>query len=212
VKHSSSTRIACRHEWILGCAIALATVACGGENDEDSTGGGVSAQLDGIYALSDITRNDAGCVAEGGSVLTEYSDTHFVICTVTSPFAYTTVAPCSDVAACHSLVDTIRSHSPFSADWITTLGYTDDAGLPRGHQVGTGFGTADGTCTERTIVDTNTSQPAAGTVRLESRTYALPDAPQDSEGFCVAESQEPTPDESACTSLEVITGTFVEAL
>ena len=192
--------------------MALTAVACGGENDEDSSVGEASAELDGIYALGDITRNDAGCAAEGGSVLADYSATHFVICTITSPFAYTSVASCNDVADCHSLVDSIRSQSPYGGEWMMTLGYTDDAGLPRGHEVGTGFGTDDGMCTERTITDTNTSRPAEGAVRLESRTYALPDAPQDSDGFCMAESREPTPDESACASLEVFTGTFVEAL
>jgi hypothetical protein len=196
----------------LLCALGSTLCLSGCSGEAEGTDEASVQQLDGVYALESFTRNEAGCDAEGESVVDALQQQYFVIRRLSSPIAYTMVAACAEPAACHELGAAIASHQSFSSSWSLTLGYQDDAGYPRGHEVSSGLGTSDGMCTDRVIQDTLTSQPEANLVRLETRTFPLPDQPQDSDGFCVARPDEPTPSDAACAMLEVATGRLVEPL
>jgi hypothetical protein len=80
--------------------LALAPSACGGD-DEDQEQVGLTTKLRGIYAIDSWTSNEAGCDAEGASVLEMMSNKKLAV-KLTEFFGVELViaVPCADATSC----------------------------------------------------------------------------------------------------------------
>ena len=175
--------------------IAASAIGCGGD--------GLSTDFEGTYTIATWTENSTSCDAEGPSIQAQQSDTAFYI-EPASFFGQDFIngVRCTDLADCQMM----------QADsTIYFNGWTfDDGSDAQGWTGATVFaGTSGSECTGQYIKHTLTG-PAAGSVRIESRTQMTAPFPTDKDGFCDTKDAEVAAQGMPCVKLEVVTGTLVE--
>jgi hypothetical protein len=198
-------------EGYAGTLLALALVGCGGSDEGAENGGSgldeaTVQSFEGVYRLDSFTENPSSCDAEGPSTFATIMDRSFVM--VGSSFFgdhYLQLASCSD-SDCPMKVDAIRTNGSYFFDYGLILSGVAGPDELTGFLASTGFG-MDDLCVEREYV-THVLTRTGDTVRVESRTVALEDAPQE-DGFCVVEpaKQQQEAEGRPCTALSVFTGT-----
>ena len=199
--------------WFLGIGAALFAVACGGSSD----GGGSSVDATGfvgIYQATSYTENAASCDAPGASILSPTKDPYFVITTAEYlNQKVATLISCSSVADCQDKRARQAADQGYSSDYMYTLSSTTNATTLAGFSAGSGSSEGANTCTGRTYSDHTLSVAADHGVHLESRTKKLADKPME-DGYCVVRPAESEQEAAKvpCASLEVLDGTFVQAM
>ena len=171
----------------------LGVTACG-------SGGGDSA-LEGIYVITEWTRNDAACT-EGASILPQPESAMFVRNESFFGEDYLHAMMCTDVAECEELAA--------DTDTLFLAGYFLDQGNDASGWTGGSFsGTTDdqGNCTGEFEDDLLTGTPGA-TIRIETRTIPVSGFQEDDDGFCPYEEARAAAQDGTCTGLEVVTATF----
>lgn len=198
-----------RTSWIaplLGSALA----ACGSDGGGSGPTGGAAlsaqtaASFEGVYAMTELTRNDTGCDAEGPSALAEANETHLVaVSQAVLGQDSLQVLSCLDVADCQSKADAIRQMSGTAASFILRFTSEQSTDAISGFEATTGF-ERNGTCEERTYTD-HAMTRTGDTITVESREKALPDRPAE-DGFCVVSTNEAAKEAESvpCSSLRVI--------
>ena len=196
-----------------GTLLALAMVGCGGgddgENGDDGADGLDEATVqsfEALYRLDSFTENPSSCDAEGPSTLATVMERNFV--TVGGSFfgqRFLQLVSCSD-DNCPMKTNAIRNNGIYSIEYSVTLSGVAGPDELTGFQASTGF-EMDDCCVEREYI-THVLTRTGDTVRVESRTTALEDAPQE-DGFCVVEPAEQKKEAAGrpCTALSVFTGT-----
>jgi hypothetical protein len=199
-----------------GGLLALALVACGGSDERDENGDNgldetTVRSFEGLYRLDSFSENASSCDVEGPSTLATITETNFVM--VGGAFfgaRFLQLASCSD-ANCAMKTDAIRTNGFYSIEYSLTLSGVAGPDELTGFRSSTGFG-MDDICVERDYV-THVLTRTGDSLRVESRTVALEDAPQE-DGFCVTEpaKQKQEAEGRPCTALSVFTGTKTSEL
>lgn len=198
------------YAWVV--LLSAGVLGCGGDDDDGSTAeAGISAatlaSYEGIYALSTLTHNDAGCDVEGPSLLTDTTEKQFVMVGA-SAFGqrYLELASCSDTTDCTSKVLAIRQPNVLLSDYSLILSKEVNADALGGFSAMSGYD-MDGTCVERSFEDHALTR-SGDSVRVQSRLTPLADKPADG-GVCWAEPAKQTQEAAGrpCTELRVIAGT-----
>ncbi len=187
-------------------------VGCSGSDDADSSSGGLTAGtaqgLEGIYQITDHTEDATGCgvgplIADGPAYLVAVAGEVFGIQTLT-------VVSCVDEAECAAFAQAIRDLSPYGGFELSyTLTEEESPTALSGFEATTGFGNDAGMCTERTYESIAMSADGAGTITIDAELFALPDAPQDADGFCMVEPAKSRSEAegAACTGHVSVTAT-----
>jgi hypothetical protein len=194
-----------------GTLLALGLVGCGGSDDGTENGASgldeaTVQSFEGRYRLDSFTENPSSCDAEGPSTIASITETNFVM--VGSSFfgdRYLQLTSCSD-ADCSMKVNAIRTNGSYFMEYSLILSGVAGPEELTGFLASTGFG-MDDRCVEREYID-HVLTRTGDTVRVESRTIALEDAPQE-DGFCVVEPAKQKQEAAGrpCTALSVFTGT-----
>lgn len=197
--------------WVFVACLGLLGVACGGDDDDDAAGGtsGISAatqaSYEGIYTLSRLTENEAGCDAEGPSKTV--GDQQFVLVGAAAfGVSYLELASCGETAACADVVESIRHPSIILADYSLILSIENDADHIAGLSATNGY-SENGQCVSREYDDHELTRTGAD-IRVETRYTPLPDAPSENDSCPVKPLQ--LRDEAMnvpCGKLRVIEGT-----
>jgi len=197
-----------------GIVFAFALWGCGGSDDGGGENAGTAGldeatiqSFEGTYRLDSFTENATSCDAEGPSTLATLGETSFVL--VGGEFFgehYLELISCSDTADCQTKVAAVRSDGFFSADYSFTLSERVSADELGGFLAGTGF-EMDGVCTEREYESQRLTR-MNDKLRLEARTYSLPDRPVE-DGFCVVRPAEQKQEAAGkpCSDFSVLTAT-----
>ena len=188
---------------IVGAALLLGAVACGGGDD------GLSSELlagyEGIYQLDSATENPAACDAEGGSVLDTIPQKQFVAVAIkVLTISGLQVISCADDASCADLAVQAKGGS-WSASWSWFFSESLGADQLGGLRASSGF-EESGTCTERSYTAVTLTR-SGDTLRIEARETNLADAPAD-DGICWAEPAKQRSEAASrpCSSLSVLAG------
>ncbi len=206
--------------WWCAMVVLGSVAACGGGDDEDADKddpipASTAQALEGIYDVSAFTRNEAGCT-EGASVLTTLKDHKFVVFSqVILGIQIVNVTSCGDEAQCRNVVQQARANGIYSFEYSLMLSASESDGSLSGFEATTGGYSEEkpDMCTRRTYVTHHMTSEADGTLRIESRTTALADVPQD-DGVCWAEPKKEKAEAAGrpCTGLQVFEGARVSAL
>jgi hypothetical protein len=199
-----------------GTLLALALVGCGDDGDEaEGDANGVDEatiqSFEGLYRLDSFTENPSSCDAEGPSTLETITERNFVM--VGASFfnqTFLQLVSCSD-ANCAMKTNAIRTNGVYSVEYSLILSAVAGPDELTGFSASTGFA-MDDICVEREYV-THVLTRTGDTLRVESRTVALEDAPQEDD-FCVVRPAEQKEEAEGrpCTALSVFTGTKTGAL
>jgi len=178
----------------------LGAVSCGGSSDP-------ATNVEGIYSVTTHTENAVSCGAEGGPA--KMTAPYLIIRKDSFVgFTYYSAIGCASVAACRTLAAEKQPNGAFSFIFDTVNSADKLSGATRS----TGFSDGNGNCkdpyiAERTLVRT------AEAIRIEDRTFKGDSYKSDDpKGFCTTELGAKASKGKPCSALEVLTGTFVEAL
>jgi len=205
--------------WAVFAWVGLALSGCGGSGKDDDGGGdpppsaATIQSFEGVYELTGLTHNAAGCDTEGASILESQKERSFVMVGAEAlGNRYLSLSSCADAADCAAVVSAIRNRGPHSAEFMLTL--SSEAGQDElgGFSASTGHGGDNGMCTQRTY-ETLVLTREGDAIRVESRLTPLADAPIE-DGFCVAEpaKQRAEAEGRPCAELQVFSGTKVGPL
>jgi hypothetical protein len=198
----------------IGLIGALAGLSgCSGSDEGEA--GGISTStahaLSGVYELTHISQNQAGCDAEGQSVFGQTQDRHFVLVSrVVLGNRVLMLVSCSGIEDCRQKRRAIESSGSYHFDYSFMLTSEIDATHVAGFEASTGYGDDAGMCTERVYSDHDLVLRLGG-VRLESRTKVLADQPQ-KDGACWVTPAESRTEAAGvpCSELRVLEGSKVE--
>jgi hypothetical protein len=169
----------------------------------------LSCSMNGIFAIDDFTRNTESCETEGVSVLEDWN-AHFFVAQLTS--GELSLASCESVSECRALGLKMQNLELYAAEWIWgatatgsnadiqsasfTLAYPDDAG----------------SCSACKFSVTAAVLVSDGKLRLENRSVLVPPFPADPADGCTRALAEAAAANSKCSTLQVVTGHFLEAI
>lgn len=196
---------------------------------DDAAGPNAGTALAGLYTIDSHTLNQAGCGAEGPSILGDYPDAKLGVVWYEAELVGTAVisGPCLDEADCQSALDT-GIYGALGLDWVYVMRDGDDAG----GWTGTEFtpepllwdlwwetthgerGLVGGVCTSYLTRHTLT-RPADGQARLAIEFLYVAHAPAvgpSGEDTCSLESARAAIADAECVGIEVITGTYEKEL
>lgn len=194
----------------IGVIESLAGLAGCGDLEVDDVGGisGATARaFSGVYVLTHLTENSAGCDAEGRSLLGAAQDRLFVLASrIVLGNLVIVIASCSGVEDCVTKGQAIRNNDFYFTEYSYTLSSEIDPTRLAGFEVSSGFGNGDGMCIGRAYSDYSLTL-SEGAVRLESRTKLLADRPHQ-DGACLV-TPEATSEAATllCSELTVLEGT-----
>jgi len=163
-------------------------------------------QLEGIYTISEWTRNDTGCAAEGPSILSGQL-AKLVIVRTNSFFgqSYIELIPCSTLDQCR--LDAAGSATVISEFGSVNEG-SDSAGWTGGRVTAGGSG---GSCSG-TVTNTTLTSTAATMIQIDAETHPTGMFPTDADGFCTTDDAQEAAASQPCDGLDVVRATFTEAL
>jgi len=179
---------------LAGLAMILALGACGGGGSE----------LQGIYQADTWTKNDTACDAEGPSILATQTETTFYI--KQEDFLgskFLNLNFCADQAACATLAadgDTIHLGM-----WGFDSGSDGDGWTSEFYS---GFPDASNVC-QGAYVTTTLTGTGGQSVRVEVREVTAGGFPPDADGFCADADGKAAAQGQPCTSLEVMSASFL---
>ena len=203
---------------VVGRIAVLSALAglsgCGGSDGGEEPGGSspsTASAFSGVYELTSFTENEAGCDAEGASVLEQKQDRFFVVApAVTLGARRVALVSCETVEECGQKARAIETNGTTFMEYYFTLSSEIDATRIAGFEATSGFWERDGTCTGRTFSD-HLMTLAASSVRLDSRTKLLADRPQE-DGACWVSPAESMSEAAGlpCSNLRVLQGSKVQ--
>jgi hypothetical protein len=197
----------------LLCSLALVTLplsltACGGDG-EDPEDGGLTTNLRGIYSIDSWTDNQAGCDAEGASVLETMSDKKLGV-KMTEFFGVDILVavPCADPTDCAESANAgffgIFAGAALFGEGSDAAGWFGD---------GSSHSVTDGVCegnyfTQRMEVIGDKS------VKVETKTFStsFPAEGSSADSECPLEAAKKAAEGQPCETLTVITATFEQPL
>jgi hypothetical protein len=218
---------------VMSFAVGVLAAACGTDRalivDRGNCGGGggggaaagtpgadgqdtspALADLQGIYAIDDVTRNPSGCASCGPSVKATETALWF-FAKVIVPAAgveQLALAGCTDVASCESKAGITRDPSLTGGPW----GYSvSGVGPASGGDTLFVLPAAAGMCAGEFIEHATLTSVAAGMLRIEVRTVAVPTYPARGGTTCDLADARAAAAGRPCLSLKVITGTYEQA-
>ena len=211
--HGSSPQLPARLRLSAALTAALLGV-CGCSADDDAQSGGLSdaavAEFVGTYAVTAYTVNDAGCEAQGPSVLDSLTDTRFVLADqVVLGRRLLQLASCKDDADCSSKWTAIRGNQGYALEYGFAFTARESDDTLTGFTASAGPAEQDGSC-HRTYSVHVLSLREDGSLRLESRLKRLADQPQ-RDGVCWLEpaAMKREAEDRPCATLTVIHATPV---
>jgi hypothetical protein len=180
----------------MRAVLSLMLVFVCGACDEGST------ELEGLYEVASWTINPDGCDVEGGPSPDGELYTHFFV-RFDSFFGeeFVTAVLCTDVDECRA--DAAATGTFFLGAWAFDEGSDDDGWTG-------GRGLLDDTCSGVVEELALTGAPAAE-VRIEMTAATISDGPRDGDG-CELAGARALAAEQPCESLEVVVGTYLEAI
>lgn len=180
------------------------------------------APFEGIYELSRHTVNETSCDAEGASVLETDAQRLFVVVTIMLDGApIGRMDSCDDLEHCRGVADSLRRYSqrtdPASASSDTEsrtrqlVCHPTIEGALESQRASAAAIPQEGLCDLEQTQEVIT-RAQDGTLRLEGRTRAWQEPPED--GFCppLSRPDGPVPPEVGCSRLQVYEARFVSAL
>jgi hypothetical protein len=180
-------------------SIVSPMAACGGGS------GGYDTELLGIYTMTTWTENDAGCDAEGPSILeTETNKAIFVEIGSFLGVSYMQAVKCVDTADCAMQADG-------ETIFLDAFAFEND-GSDSGGWTGTTVAAGGIDMCSGSVSDYVMTGPTPDTLRIESRTRDARPFPKDSEGFCNTDDAKVAAEGQPCVRFEVITATFAQEL
>jgi hypothetical protein len=186
---------------------------CSGSDDADA--GGISSwtaqAMSGVYELTHFTENEAGCDAEGQSVLDGITDHHFLVTpAMVLADRVLMLVSCDGIEDCRQKRNAIENRQAFGVDYNFILTSEIDATHVAGFEASTGTGRVAGMCTERVYSDHRLTQVTGSLLRLESRSKLLADRSQ-TDGSCSVIPAESKSEAAGlpCGKLRVLEGTKV---
>jgi hypothetical protein len=153
--------------------------------------------------------NESGCDVEGPSVLESMKDTHFVLAErVVLGERFLDLASCKDDVDCASKATAIREGKPFALEFSFSFTSRESEDVLGGMAAGGGgIGASEGMCA-RSYSEHRLSMREDGSVRLESRTTALPETPaHDNQCWFEPAAMKREAQGRPCTELTVIEAT-----
>jgi hypothetical protein len=184
--------------------LGLTVGACGGGGESEGDFESVAEDVAGIYSLDEYTRNDQACTPGGESAAGE----HTFAVAFTQKFLGTSllsILSCESPADCRARVTGQGGFVDFSFG-VEAVG---DDGALTGGGASTGFG-QEGTCTGGEVFATVLTL-IEGQLRIEKAITLADDYPAD-DGFCTTDGARDAAAGNTCSSMEVLTATFVEEL
>jgi hypothetical protein len=194
-----------RHGALLRSLVALGlpALSCGGGDS------GAFSDRRGIYMLTALTNNEAGCDAPGPSILAAEPEKFLAGVTI-SFFGSTmlTLHPCADVADCRTVAADARANNviPLGSGYVLD-GTRGDTLVGSAVVAGGAGATCDGRLTEHVL-----TQSTDRSITIESRTTLTGPFAQDSDGFCTTEDAKQAAAGKPCTSLRILNAAFVETI
>ena len=206
--------------WVLGMAGAWLAVACGSSSDGAADGAVTEADASafvGIYKSTSHTENKTSCAAPGDAVQGIKGDPYFVIYFGDIPeyhISYVTLISCASVSECQAVPAKLKGMGFVIDDYSFTLSTVTNDTTLSGFEASTGTSGDGNSCIKRHYSDHVLTVAADHSVHLESRLKYLADRAQDSDGFCFAEVAQEKSEAAGkpCSELQVLDGTFVQAL
>jgi hypothetical protein len=181
---------------IIGIAAALLLApACGG---------GETTALEGIYEVQSWTLNEAGCEAEGASVLADQNETFFYLKTE-SFFGqeFVNLVFCASAEECSSLA---------SDDSTINLGFGFEEGSDSSGWRGQGYTLGGSDTCSGEVRNNELTEVEEGSLRFRVERSFVEDVPLDGEGFCDEDAAIRQAESKGCESLEVVGASFVQGL
>jgi hypothetical protein len=212
-----------RWPWVLGVSAALLGTACGGGNSSGTAGGisaADSASFVGIYQATDYTdkAGEASSIAlcntpSTASQLSSLDYMYFLVASVDMPDEQVVrVVSCTTVSECQTTRVALTSGGSYASSFRYTLTTAENATTLSGFEPLTSDG--DGViCTDLSYADHTLTLNPDHSVKLESRTKQLTEMPQRGNNCDVTAAEAKAADANApCSGLEVLAGTFVQAM
>ena len=193
----------------LALAVAVTTLSCG--EDEPSAFEKAVADLEGIYTVDSRTVNSAACTEGDESALTEDGDGYF-FAKASSFFGIKllSLTSCADPADCREKIEASSEFSFFTIDFSYTVHDVDSDGNLYGEGATTGSSGSE-TCENGKISHTTLVKSGSKITVTQKITKADPH-PVDAEGYCTTDGAIAAAEGNSCSEMEVLTGTFQEAL
>jgi hypothetical protein len=165
------------------------------------------ASFEGTYALESFTVNPTACDVEGPAETSSHDLTFVMAGGPAARPALLGLAACSDEIECAAKVASVRAGGGFSADYGLFLTEEISMNLLRDGSLGPGR-YVDGMCIERKWYASELTR-SGNTVRVETRTIPLADAPSDTKTCTSASPAELVREAQgrACSAIRVISGT-----
>jgi hypothetical protein len=210
---SAEAAAACAPFLQRGCAATGSPIA----SDSCPDLGASVAPFEGIYEIVEHTRNDAGCDAEGASVIADEQPLFIVVTLLLFGSPAGRLESCGDIEACRTAADELRRYSrridseqapPQRSESLvchaTQQGaLASNATTYRSSEEGPGCPVE---ATQETI-----SRGPGGTLRVEKQTFVF-EAPFHDDGSCSSASTDGDPQGAPCSGLEVYEARLVSEL
>lgn len=195
--------------WVLsGCSDSQGGAQSGPASG--GTGGELGTRFEGIYTFDELTRNQNDCTPGMESLRDVIDDSHLVAQRgVLQGFPMVTLASCAGPTACRDLA-TLLVESPTAGTGLTYVFMTagpDDTLLGRAVH----YGVNDGTQCSSAGVEEQVLGRVGNVLTLEQRAH-LTTYPVDANGECTHSAASMHGVDAPCSSLRILTGTFVEPL
>jgi len=171
----------------------------------------LSCSMNGIYAVDDMTRNTESCETEGTSELEDWSP-HFFVAQLTS--GELSIASCESVSECRELGLAMQNLEQYAAAWIWHAIATGSHLDVQSATLTCNARDPDGisSCSSCTFSATAAMLASAGKLRLEHRMMLVPAFPAGAGNECSYPDAQAAAATSACSTLQVVTGHFLEAI
>jgi uncharacterized membrane protein len=167
-----------------------------------------AAPVEGIYRVTQYTRNDAACAPGQTSLLGQ--DT-FAVAFMQDIFGTPVLSlmSCGSIADCRVKVADMRAEKPVQIEWMFSVNEVGDNNVLIGRGADSGF-REDGVCTKGEAIDTEIAL-AGSQLRIERAITIANDYLPDN-GFCTTELARKFAKGNTCSQMEVVTAELVEAL
>ena len=168
-----------------------------------------SSELLGIYTLDSWTENDSGCGSEGPSVLEGSGMSHFYVKEI-SFFGqeFLNASLCPELPGCREDASDSELISLGLFSYAFESG-SDSKGWTGGGAIAGGGG--GGECSGE-VFDYLMTDEGDGMVRIAVEVREVSGFPRDSDDFCDTDAAREAAEGQPCDRLEVLTGTFLEAI
>jgi hypothetical protein len=207
------------NSFALSLSLSLSLVACAtddraaDDHDQlpDQTGFVEQASLvEGIYAINAHLMNADGC-SPGGEPMEGQARFAFAVQSSLFGYDFLTVMSCDSLEACRRDAAAFRNGGELGAiDFDFTVDRVAAAGL-LGEGASSGYSTGDGMCRDPQAWDT-TLDLEGNELMISRAIREGADYPEDDDGYCTTDAAKRASKGVACSQMETLRATYVEAL